>query len=543
MVAASCQTIAVHRFHTLPIVLTLGAACGSPTEKPLVATPVTATTTPIAPQAPLPTLLDAGVAPPDVPPPPKLACAEGATATAAPYPDPTWFCARPDGSRHGAFITLFPDQQIEIEGSYKDGKLDGAWQRHYPGGALAETGAYVAGLRDGLWRQFAPDGRLLGEYVMKRGTGKQKRWLADGPLYSEVTLSKGVPHGPARILERNGAVVVAASYYAGKLDGKHVVGAKNTLRVEETFVRGTRRGPRQIWQFWSLLVDEAYDDKGKLDGPFAIWRAKQVPRVQGTYEHGRRVHTWTWTDKNNKKEREGDYVDDKKQGLWREWIDDKLYFQGTYTDGKPDGEFAYYDPKTGDELGRFTVAGGTGTLLTFHPNKKVATKTALKNGLMDGKYEEFTPRGKTVVEGRYLRGKKHGLWREQTEAGVPTLEQHWKRGKLDGAWKKLVDGKVAVEATYKDGLADGPYTEYRDGKPALVGQFAADKRTGTWISYDADGAVTWTGTYKDGILDGPWRQLVGGVVLEGQMSRGRRVGTWTQTDRAGQKRFVTYATP
>ncbi|HEX5061307.1 MAG TPA: hypothetical protein VFV99_18195 [Kofleriaceae bacterium] len=445
--------------------------------------------------------------------------------------------------RYGNFITLFPDQEIEIAGSYKDGKLDGAWQRHYPGGAIAETGTYVAGLRDGVWKQLGPSGNVLGEYTMKQGTGKQKRWFDDGPLYSEITLSKGVPNGLARIFDHNGAVVVVANMFAGKLHGKHVAGAKNTLRIEESFVRGVRRGPRKIWQFWTLLIDEAYDTKGKLDGQFTMWRDRKVQRVTGVYEHGKRTGTWVWNDKNNKKEREGDYSDGQKRGLWSEWGDDKLSFQGMFTDGKPDGDFVYYDTKTGNELGRFTITNGTGTMLTFYPNQKIASKTPMVNGQIDGKYEELTIRGKTVVEGRYSKDQKHGLWREQTELGVPTLEQHWKRGKLDGAWQKFIDGKVAASATYKDGLADGPYTEYRGDKKSVVGQFVADKRSGTWTSYDADGVVTLTATYKDGVLEGPWRQLALGSVLEGEMRAGRRVGTWTQTDRAGQKTSVTYQTP
>jgi uncharacterized protein len=531
----------VQRSHTLPFVLTLGIGCGSPTEKPLVASPVPTSTTQISGQAPL--LNDAGVAAPLARQLPKLACIDGATAIAAAYPDPSWFCTRSDGTRHGAFFTLYPDQQIAIEGSYKAGKLDGAWQRRYPGGAIAEAGTYVAGLRDGAWKQLGPTGNVLGEYTLKQGTGKQKRWLDDGPLYSEVTLQQGVPHGATRIFDRNGTLVIAANLYAGKLDGKHLVGGKNTLRIEETFVRGTRRGARKIWQFWSLVIDEAYDTKGRLDGTFTMWRDKKTPRVQGAYDHGKRTGTWTWTDKNNKKEREGDFQDGKKRGLWSEWIDDKLSFQGTFADGKPDGEFVYYDAKKGIELGRFTITNGTGTMLTFHANQKVATKQQIVNGLMDGKYEELTPRGKTIVEGRYAGDRKHGMWREQTEAGLPTLEERYSRGKLDGPWKKFVDGKLAAEATYKDGLAEGTYTEYRNGKPALVGQLSADKRTGTWTAYDADGAVTLTATYKDGVLDGPWRQLVGGVVLDGQMSRGYRTGTWTQTDRAGQQQSVTYQTP
>lgn len=507
-------------------------------------TTVGAQSTPIATQATTQSLpiVDAGVPTPDTPPPPKLACGDGTTAIAAPYPEPSWFCTRGDGVRHGAFITLYPDQQIEIAGSYKDGALAGAWERRSPSGAIAETGSYVAGQRDGMWRQLGPGGELLGQYTMKLGTGTEKRWLADGTLYSETAMKHGVPHGPLRIYDRGGVVVEAATWRAGVIDGRRVVGGKSTLRIEETYVRGTRRGARKIWQFGSLIADELYDAKGKLDGAFTLWRDRKTPRVVGTYAHGKRVGTWTWTDRNNRKEREGSYAADQKTGTWTEWLDGKLVSRGTFDAGKPDGDFIYYD-RTGAELGRSRIARGTGTMLTFHPNKKVATRTQLVNGLMEGVYEELTPRGTLVVQGRYLRDDKHGTWREQTEAGVPVLEQQWKRGKLDGTWKKYEAGKLAVTATYKDGLADGPYIEYRDGKQALVGQFAADRRTGTWTAYDAEGSVTLVATYKDGVLDGPWHQRVGGSVIDGEMAAGRRAGTWTQTDRAGQTRSVTYGAP
>jgi uncharacterized protein len=479
---------------------------------------------------------------PDAPAPPTLTCTDGARVIAAPYPDEAWYCTRADGVRHGPFITLYPDRQIEITGSYADGELDGTWQRRYPGGAIAQSGTYVAGMRDGVWRQLGEAGNVLGEYTLARGTGTQKRWLADGTLYSETTLEGGVPHGPARIFDPTGAVVTAERRHRGALDGKRVVGGKHTLRIEETYARGTRRGARHIWQFGSLVVDERYDAGGKLDGPFKLWRNARTPRVQGAYARGKRTGTWTWTDRGNRKEREGTYADDKRSGSWTEWVNGKLYFQGTYADGKPAGEFVYYD-QTGGELGRFAIKGGTGTMLTFHANKRVATKTAYVNGLKEGTYEELSPRGKTLVQGRYLRDERHGLWTELTEAGELVVERSYKRGKLDGAWKKLEGGNLAVQATYKDGLADGAYTEYRTGKPALVGAFAADRRTGTWTAYDADGSVTLIATYKAGVLDGPWRQLLGGVVVEGVMSGGRRAGTWTQTDRAGQTTSVTYSSP
>jgi uncharacterized protein len=549
--ASSCQNIAVQRSHTLPIVLTLGAACGSGPAAPKVAPAnehgATVTRAPSAPGVPI----DAGVptqAPPPAPPPPPprdpptLTCEDGATAVPARFPDPTWFCTRADGKRHGPFFTLFPDLTIAVEGSYKDGKLHGAWKRHHPNGAIVEQGSYAKGLADGAWQQLAPDGKKLGEYKLKAGSGRQKRWYDDGPLYSDVQLRKGVPNGNLVVRSREGNVVIKAKLVNGKLHDDHTVGAKNNLRIEETFHFGTRRGPRKIWQFWALLIDEAYDDKGKLDGPFMIWRDKKIPRIQGTYEHGKRIGTWIWTDKQNNKEREGDYDAGKKSGPWYDYVEGKMTFQGVFTDGKPDGEFIYYD-KTGLEVGRFTITAGTGTMLTFHANKKPSSKTRMRDGLMDGKYEELTMRGKVIVEGTYASDKKHGKWREITEAGDPVSEINYRRGKLEGSWKKYTDGKLAVEATYRDGKAEGPYTEYRNGKPSLTGQFAKDLRTGTWTAYDAAGAVTMTATYKDGVLDGPWKSVADGFTTVGELSLGRPKGSWSLTDQAGNIRQIEHKTP
>jgi len=482
------------------------------------------------------------IVPPTAPDLPKLVCDAGTTVTAAAFPDPTWYCATPDGTKQGRFETLFPSNQIAIEGSYKQNKLDGVWKRHYSNGAIAEEGGFVGGLPDGTWRQLDPNGGVLGEYTLKAGTGRQKKWLADGSLYTDTMLRKGVRHGAMRMFDHN-VVVVIAKYLAGRLDDKHLVGNKGNLRIEETFAHGARTGPRQIWQFGVLIFDENYDDKGKLDGAYTLFRDNKFPRMQGTYEHGKKTGTWTWNDKNNKKEREGDFALGKRSGTWSEWNDERLTFQGLYVDGKPDGDFVYYDAKTGTELGRFTMKDGTGTMVTFYPNKKPATKTRMYKGAMDGKYEELTQLGKTTVEGRYANDRKHGAWHEQTPAGVATLDQMWKRGKLDGTVKKYANGKLASQATYKDGKAEGAYAEYRDGKPALTGQFAADKRVGTWTTYAADGSVMLTAAYKDGVLDGPWHQVIAGGALDGQMKAGRRAGTWSQTDRAGKAYSVSYKTP
>lgn len=477
---------------------------------------------------------------PVVPPPPKLVCDAGATAR--PGEVATWFCTRSDGVRHGPFVQLYPDSAIELRGTYTDGQLDGAWERRHPGGALAESGRYAAGKQDGTWKQQTADGAVLGEYEMTAGTGVAKRWYESGPLYSEVAFKAGVRHGTTKLYAMDRSALEISRYVNGKLDGSRTIGTQRTLRIEESYQHGVRYGDRKIWQFTVLLAEENYDRSGRYDGDYTLWRNRKIARVRGEYDHGKRSGQWTWRDRNDKREREGSYASGKKAGTWTEWSDERVVFTGHYTDGKPDGAFVYYD-RSGNELGRFEMRGGTGTMQTFHTNKKPSTRQRMFKGYEDGPYQVLTRNGKILVEGSYRGGLKHGTWRERTHDGVPTLEQTWSRGKLDGVVKKYVDGKLISEATYRAGKAEGSYVEHRDGKPATTGQFSEDRRTGTWTHHDPDGNVVLVATYQDGVLAGPYRQLVAGVVLEGEMRDGRRAGNWTQTDKAGARQQLVYTTP
>ena len=438
-------------------------------------------------------------------------------------------------------MTLFPDGSTEVASRYRDGVLDGPWTRHFPGGAVAETGAYRAGLPDGHWQQLGPTGVVLGEYDLVAGTGTRTQWRDDGPRYRVTELVAGVPSGEDTIYELDGSVVTSAHYVDGVLDGPHTTGTIATIRLEEVLAAGIRIGVRRIWQQGTKIAESRYDAKGRLDGPFTEWRSLKAPRVTGQYAHGKRTGVWTWFDKFKTKSREGAFAAGKRDGAWVERDEGKVTFTGTYAAGKPEGDFVYFDRK-GREIGRCTLTAGSGVMQTFYWNGKVATEQTLVEGVEDGPYRELTPGGRATVEGAYRAGQKHGAWRERTPTGTPILEQHWKHGKLDGVVKKYVAGTLSLEATYADGAAAGPYTEYRGTAPAVTGQFAADRRTGTWITHTADGGVV-TATYVEGVLEGPWQRSRGGTTESGPMTRGRRSGTWTTTTAQGGVTAITYRAP
>lgn len=469
----------------------------------------------------------------------RLSCEAGTTMKQASAPALAWYCVREDGTRHGPFQTTFPDDTIEVSGAYREGVLDGAWSRRAPNQTIVEQGAYVAGQKDGTWTQRTPTGAVLGTYEMVKGTGTEKVWYDSGVIYSERALKNGTLHGSVRTYGPDAVVTSVARYENGELHGQKVFGTRQSMRFEESFDRGVRVGKRTIWVQGTLIAEENYDRAGRLDGTYTLWRRARVMRLQGRYDHGKRVGPWMWWDRGNKREKQGVYVAGERDGLWQEWWEGKLAFTGQYTKGTPDGEFVYFD-RAAREIGRFHIAAGTGTMLTFHANKRPSSRQYLHQGTPAGIYQELTPLGRMVVEGRYRNGQKHGAWKQWTADGVPTLEQTWKRGKLDGTVKKYVAGTPALVATYLDGKPHGPYTELRGDKPALTGQFVDGKKDGTWTTYAADGTVVLVATYVAGTLHGPWRQLVDGAVLEGAMDAGRRSGTWTRTDRAGAVTTLTY---
>jgi antitoxin component YwqK of YwqJK toxin-antitoxin module len=478
----------------------------------------------------------------DAPEPPKLGCETGTAPLAAIAPDPTWACARPDGTRHGPFVTLFPDNTIEIAGSYKDDKLDGAWERHAPGGAVVERGGYVAGQKHGKWTQLSTKGIALGDYELANGTGVEKRWYDDGPLFSETTLKAGVLDGPRKEYLRDGTLIDGGKYRAGKLEGLHVFGTRNSLRIEENMTAGVRHGRRLVYHQGGLIADEAYDRYGRLDGPYVSWHSAKIARVKGQFSSGRRTGDWEWNDKDGKKEREGSYVSGRRTGIWQEWQQEKLTFSGTYDNGKPDGTFTYWK-KDGSEIGHFDITGGTGVMIQYWSFGRPMIKQHVYKGVEDGPYYEYLPNGKVLVEGHYAGGIKHGSWKRWNGDGALVVEEKYKRGKVDGVVKKYVDGKLATESHFVDGKVEGAYAEYRLDKPAVTGQFTDDHRTGTWTYYNADGAVVRIATYKNGVLEGPYRELVANATYEGEMVAGRRTGTWTRTDKAGGIRKLAYRSP
>ncbi len=188
-----------------------------------------------------------------------------------------------------------------------DGKRRGVVRTWHRNGLLASEERYRDGLLHGVCRQWDEAGRLLGEFVMKHGTGLQREWHDNRRLKIEVSTVRGVFCGRNRIGLRDGSLL-SERYY---LHGRHVTAeeyrtaakADSTLpwfrgragktlplgptreqRIHRTLVRGLLRKPNRV-EARKWLDRDATDKTGRSLGRFK--READASRfVEALYDAG-----------------------------------------------------------------------------------------------------------------------------------------------------------------------------------------------------------------------------------------------------------------
>ena len=135
------------------------------------------------------------------------------------------WCARPDGSKHGAWREWYPNGTPKSAGDYADGKMEGKWQTFYEDGSLKGEGVYKGGFKDGTWTQYysKADGGGKNRVEEHHAGSSEVKWTAfhgDGVKWAEGTLVGMRPHGAYTEYHDNGKVAVKGNYNAGEKAGE-----------------------------------------------------------------------------------------------------------------------------------------------------------------------------------------------------------------------------------------------------------------------------------------------------------------------------------
>jgi antitoxin component YwqK of YwqJK toxin-antitoxin module len=221
---------------------------------------------------------------------PALDCPAGTSQRRTYYADEFW-CARPDGTRHGPYRNGWA-APIE-EGAYVDGKRDGLWRR-WSNGVLVDERRVDRDREDGLARTWSPKGVLLSSGVMSRGSevGLWRFWHDNGRLARRSHFAHGIEIGRRTEWKEDGSIVADGGYWNGKRDGPWV----EVDEIEEQTGRGRY----------------ARDER---EGRWRFTRDGQETAV-GSYRRGWREGVWTIRDGDGKVQARGRYHLGRREGTW-----------------------------------------------------------------------------------------------------------------------------------------------------------------------------------------------------------------------------------
>jgi hypothetical protein len=148
------------RAHAIPLVCAaalVAGACGpgasAPPASPAAATPVAppVATAPAAPSR----------------------CPTGTAATTGPaeseHESGAEWCARPDGTKHGRYVTFWEPGKKAAEGDYAAGKRVGRWTRYFRHGEVVSEELYRDGEPDGVWVAYSLRRRFAFATCFDRG--------------------------------------------------------------------------------------------------------------------------------------------------------------------------------------------------------------------------------------------------------------------------------------------------------------------------------------------------------------------------------------
>jgi antitoxin component YwqK of YwqJK toxin-antitoxin module len=286
------------------------------------------------------------------------------------------------------------------------------------------------------------------------------------------------------------------------------------------------------------------------------------------------------------KDTEGSYHEDKRDGLWRQYLDGVKVQEGPYVDDLPDGDFTEWfttgvkwrtiriedEHYTGPDPEACYAAEGQwevdyknreegchnaddvpdGVLKGYTTDGKLAFRTTYVDGVESGEHVDFHPTGEILRKGMYVAGAPDGVHEFRSRVGqlygastVTNGTGAWKAwfpdgtvaeageyvdGKQHGMWTTYhPKGHPVDETGYDHGMMDGPHREYYPtGEIMVDGAHAAGARTGVWTVFYSNGKVAWAGAYVDSVRVGFWYNgtYTGNPEEIGPMIDDRREGMW-----------------
>ena len=209
----------------------------------------------------------------------------------------------------------------------------------------------------------------------------------------------------------------------------------SSLIAQDTLNRTDAQGRRPgIWTKTDTAGHKVYEGRflnGKPTGEFRyFYPSGKVKAVSKVSHNGRYADAVSYYP-NGKKMAEGRYIDEKKDSLWTFYgeLDGAMASQDMYRQGKLNGESRI-----------------------FYPEGSPSEVFEYRDGVKDGKWEQYYPDGKLKLKGNFKGGDKAGPFQTWYASGTPMMSGQYRDGHQDGTWTFFDDkGKISRKETYREG--------------------------------------------------------------------------------------------
>lgn len=133
---------------------------------------------------------------------------------------------------------------------------------------------------------------------------------------------------------------------------------------------------------------------------------------------------------NGNKMAEGKYINQKKDGTWYYYLNEKgnsIISVENYKNGNLNGEMITYYPNKNipAEIVNFTDGLKDGQLLKFFPDSTIMTESYYKENEPDSLFLHYHPDGNIYIKGYYHRGIQIGNWEYYNEDGKAMTEEEF----------------------------------------------------------------------------------------------------------------------
>jgi len=445
----------------------------------------------------------------------------------------------------------------------------------YEDGTISSEGFFLHGQPEGYWRTFYPSGVLKSEGNRKNHV-LDSIWIfynEESEISEKINYLAGKKSGLLEEFSR-GELYSRCEYVDDKIEGKCSYFKEGYMEKEVPFIQNKEEGKGYAYDYRGNIITFLFYKDGFLRRSERMNNTDKLARKQGmwrTFFDDRSIMT------------EGNYVDDEKNGLFKEYnrggemillekfengilvtdaeetavvdirneyfTDGKIRGTGSYKNGEKHGVHRSYDEEgtvidailydQGTEVGR-GIIGVSGKIegpwKLYYSNGNLKEEGEYKEGVKEGKWEFYDKEGKLMQIGSYLKGKPEGLWRWYHTDGSTRREESYSRGREDGESTEYdAQGEIISKGQYVDGLKEGPWI-YDIGDHTVKGHYSQGEKDGRWSGIYDNGKTQFKGVFIIGLANGKHKFYYesGQLKQDGKYSSGRKNGEWKIIDENGE---------